>query len=96
MTLFFTEVPYYSRIHHKKNSSLAAIEATIFMNHERCIWSKPEEKSVKKSAKERSNGHDRFLLGYLLVSKDSPKKFLGIYLSHKSHNVKLKLYLELS
>ncbi len=28
---------------------------------------------VKKSAKERSNCHDRFLLGYSLVSKVSPK-----------------------
>jgi len=51
---------------------------------------------VKKSAKERSNGHGRFFLGYLLVSKDSPEKFLGLYLIHKSLNVKLNLHLELS
>ena len=49
----------------------------------------------QKICKERSNSHDRFILRYLLVSKDSPKN-LGLYLIHKSHNVKLKLYLELS
>ncbi len=60
------------------------------------LKSKPDKKSVKKSAKERSNGHDRFILGYWLVSKDSTKKILGVYLLHKSQNVKFKLFLELS
>ena len=58
--------------------------------------SKPDKKSVKKSAKERSNGHGRFILGCSLVSKDTPKLFLGLYLIHKRRNVKFKIYLELS
>ncbi len=60
------------------------------------IGQSPTKKSVDKSAKERSNVHDRFILGYSFLSKDSPKKNLGLYLMHKSHNVKFKLYLELS
>ncbi len=41
-------------------------------------------------------GHGRFILGCsLLVSKDTPKLFLGLYLIHKRCNVKFKIYLEL-
>ena len=58
--------------------------------------SKPDKKSVKKSAKERSDGHGRFILVCSLVSKDTPKLFLGLYLVHKRRNVKFKIYLELS
>ena len=47
---------------------------------------KAGQKKGKKIGKEWSNGHDRFILGYLLVSKDS-----GLYLIHKRYNVKLKL-----
>ena len=54
--------------------------------------SKPDKKSVK----ERSNGHGRFILGCSLVSKYTPKLFLGLYLIHKRRNVKFKIYLELS
>ena len=50
----------------------------------------------KKSPKERSNGHSRFILGCSSVSKDTPKLFLGLYLIHKRRNVKFKIYLELS
>ncbi len=85
MTLLFTI--YYFRIHQKKIWSLTVIEAKIFMMR---LRSKSDKKSV------RLNGRDRFILGYLLVSKDSPKFLLGLYLLHKSKNVKLKLYLELS
>ncbi len=48
------------------------------------------QRFTKESAKERSNGHGRIILGYSLVSKDSPKKFLGLYLIHKRHNKKMK------
>ena len=58
--------------------------------------SKPDEISVKKSAKERSNGYGRFILGCSLVSKETPKLFLCLYLIHKRRNVKFKFYLELS
>ena len=63
---------------------------------DRCLLSKPDEKSVKKSAKERSNGHGRFILGCSLVSKDTPKLIVGLYLIHKRCNIKFKIYLELS
>ena len=58
--------------------------------------SKPDKESVKKSAKERSNGHGRFILVCSLVSKDTPKLFLGLYLINKRRNVKFKIYLEIS
>ncbi len=58
--------------------------------------SKPDKKSVKKSAKERSNGHGRFIFVCSLVSNDTPEIFLGLYLIHKRRNVKFKIYLELS
>ena len=61
-----------------------------------CLQSKPDKKSVKNSAKERSNGHGRFILVCSLVYKDTPKLFLGLYLIHKRRNVKFKIYLELS
>ena len=54
------------------------------------------QKIGQKSAKEPSNGHGRFILGCSLVSKDTPKLFLGLYLIHKRPNVKFKIYLELS
>ena len=42
-------------------------------------------KAGQKSVKERSNGHDRFILGYLLVYKDSPKKiFSSLSFTQKS------------
>ncbi len=59
--------------------SLAVTEAKICMIYVRLL-SKPDKKSVKKSVKERSNGHDPFILGYSFVSKDAPKISLGIYL----------------
>ena len=66
--------PYYSQkfliaqgFSKQKFRSEAVIEAKIFRISR-------TKKSVKKSAKERSNDHDRFILGYSLVSKNSPKK----------------------
>ena len=50
----------------------------------------------KKSPKERSNNHGRFTLRCSLVSKDTPKKILGLYFIQKRHNVKFKIYLESS
>ncbi len=41
-------------------------------------------------------GHGRFFLGCSLVSKDTHKLCLGLYLIHKRRNVKFKIYLELS
>ncbi len=57
---------------------------------------KAGQKIGQKSANERSNGHGRFILVCSLVSKDTPKLFLGLYLIHKRRNVKFKIYLELS
>ncbi len=40
--------------------------------------------------------NDRIIFRYSLVFKDSPKHFSGLYLLHKRHKVKLKIYLEFS
>ena len=57
---------------------------------------KARQKIGQELVMDRSTGHDCFILGYSLVYKDLPKKNLGLYLIQKSHNFKLKLYLELS
>ncbi len=57
---------------------------------------KAGQKNGQKIAKKRSNGHGRFILGCSLVSKDTPKLFLGLYLIHKRRNIKFKIYLEFS
>ncbi len=48
--------------------------------HDICLLSKPDKNSVKKSAKERSNGHDRFILVCSLVYKDTPKSSVRVNL----------------
>ena len=73
-------------VYYHNNRSLAVIEAKIFMIYVYC----------QSLTKNRSNGHGCFILGCTLVSKDTPKLFLGLYLIHKRRNVKFKIYLELS
>ena len=75
-----------------------------FMTLSNCILYQTLHKCILKKIilNPKKSGLNSYLIrlrgrGLLvLVSKDSPKKFLGLYLIHKSHNVILKLYLELS
>ena len=53
------------------------------------LLSKPD----KKSAMKWSKGHGCFIFRCSLVSKDTPKLFLGLYLIHKRHNLKFKIYI---
>ncbi len=80
MTFLLMEVSYCSRIYQKIG---------IF---DICLLSRPDKKSVK----EWSNGHDCITLRCSLVCKDSQNIIWGLYLIHKRHNVKLKIYLESS
>ena len=65
-TFLFMEVSYCSRNHQKKVWFLSVIEAKIFMIN---VYSQGWTKN-----------HDRIILEYSLVSKDTPKHFSGLYL----------------